>query len=36
MSQETLCQINLDTIAGSLDACLQSPECTDGGGGNLG
>lgn len=30
MSQETLSQINLDVIAGSLEACLQSPECSDG------
>jgi hypothetical protein len=31
MSKEALCTIDPDAVAGSLDACLQSPECTDGG-----
>jgi hypothetical protein len=32
MDEETAQAINMDEVAGGLEACLQSPECTDGSG----
>jgi hypothetical protein len=31
MSEETTQAIDLDELAGTLEPCLQSPECSDGG-----
>jgi hypothetical protein len=29
MTEETIQEIDLDAVAGTVEACMQSPECTD-------